>query len=663
MQIEVKRKLLNECNQYRPGVIEMIERICKNMDIKEDKIEKITNSARFIDDIFQMQNKSIVAVPCGGGKTLWSTGYIIYCYEQWERPELTEDEMPNDLMVIVDTVKTAEERIEQLKKLGVKKEYIGFYHSFNEEECKRLSGKELTFKEISKPDNKHICRDCLARNECKYCSRNIELSKKIVFACHEGFCRLHEAERIPKGKDIIIDEEIKNFFHDTIKKPELEAFLKHVPDDEGSDAIVEIKNVIRSLLEVINNSDKRKCTLKWNMQIKNDTKVQALKDIYDASQSSEDMDLDLYSDHYRDLIYKLGYSLREGFRNYVWAEKQEVAIGRDRINFNIDNRVIMLNGSAQLERNIYEHPEMKIWVCDDINETYQNVTLHCLRMNPTKKQLLDRDNITELMEYAREVFRKIPGHEFELGGIFFAVNKVNDEMEQVIEELFPNTQDKDKGHRGTIIGSNNWRDYDNGILGSSSFTNLASYALSASLRNNKEYSREEIFAKRQNEEEGVWWCPRFTRDFHIVNKDIDDEFQRQAVYELHQHILRLSCRHQSQDPVHVVLLIPNIEMIRLLHDLMEGFKVNSPDGMLRLANHLLKSKQPILNDKIYDLFELSKAGKNREKIKKIMDSYGWTLTQLKDGKKGNRKVWVKEIKDADEMSDEEMQLLGLDGED
>jgi len=186
--------------------------------------------------------------------------------------------------------------------------------------------------------------------------------------------------------------------------------------------------------------------------------------------------------------------------------------------------------------------------------------------------------------------------------------------------------------------------------------------LSASLRNNKEYKREEIFVKRQNEEEGVWWSPRFTKDFHIVNKDIDDEFQRQAVYELHQHILRLSCRHQSQDPVRVVLLIPNIEMIRLLHDSMKGFKVESPDGMLRLANHLLNSKQPILNDDIYDLFELSKAGKNRKKIKKIMDSYGWTLTQLK-GKKGNRKVWVKEIKDADEMSDEEMQLLGLDGED
>lgn len=641
-RIEIIKIGLVDCKSACPEVLNKLQNNCGALGVSPEKTQKIVRAGRFIDHIWRTQGKAVVSLPCGGGKTEWTFAYLTDCVDRWDNPETRLEDIPSSCIIVVDSVKTAEERVARLRAMEVAEKYLGIYHSHNEDECQRLSGREITYQEIRKEENRHICKECGGREECKYNNRYSELCKRIVFMCHEGFCRLHEQNKVPRDYDIIIDEEITNLFYDTLRRPELEAFLKHVPSD-NSDALQSIKDIIEELLDFMNSPDECKATHKWQLPIRKDTKTEAIEDLYEESQSSEDMDLDLYADHYRDLIYKLAYVLPEDFSIYVWPETNEITIARDRINFQIPNKVILLNGSAQLSMNIYNQPEMRIWCCPEVEEVYDNVTLHCLKMNPTKNRMKHEDCITELMEYAKEVFGSVKDSVGQ-DAVFFALNKTNDEMEEAISLYFPLVQEKDIGHRGSLIGRNDWRDYDNGLVGSSLFTNLGIYALFASLRNNKEYAQCEIFREVLGKDGHARLSPQFTRNFHIVNRDIDDEFQRRAVYELHQYIMRLSCRHQTKDPVHVVAIIPNIEMLLLLHDLMPGFIVDSPDPMLKLANHLLNSDEPIMNDEIYDKFGLAKNGDTLRRIREVMSKYGWILTKL-DGARGNVKEWVREIVD------------------
>ena len=616
-----KKIKLAECSHYDNPLTRHISRYCSHLHIPDVKRDKILSTGRFIEHIYDSTNKSIVDVPCGGGKSVWAQAK---CMQTLENPCTT------GLIVVVDRIETAEKRLNTLLELGYSGQDIGIYHSYNEKLCHELSGKTIRFKNIAKKENRHICKGCETNTQCNYYLRRSNLKKKVVFMCHEGFCRLYERKRIPKDKCIIIDEEILNLYCDTFTKARLEAFIALEPVNSPSPNIDIIKNIMRSLLAVMDDRLSILSTIQWTNLINDDIKDDALAELTGSSSSSEDDDLDLAIELHKELLNQFAYVFATGYDVYIWAEEKEVIAARNRISFDIPNRILMLNGSAQLSRYIYNNDEMHIWSCSGLRDTLPNLKLTSIQVNPTQKKLKDVDIINSILQYSKE----------KLGdsGVFFTINKKNGSLIELIKQHFPNVKDKDIGKRGSIIGSNEWTEYRLGVMASSLFNNMSFYALSASLRNKREYPQHTLF--NYNAEKLIF-SPKFTKHFKLLNEDVNDEFQRHAVYELHQHIMRLNCRVDNLSNTEVVVLLPNIEMVKLLHDLMPGFQIDGNDKQIKLANHLLNSCQPIQNSEIFDMFDLEKSGQNLLYIKKIMDMFGWVLVQV-EGSKGNVKEWVRQ---------------------
>ncbi len=668
------------CRPLDAGMEQALNDICRIRKVEEDASRRIRDTARFLNEVFRSQEKAMADPPCGSGKSFWADAHTLDCARQWDNPLRTissDPPPPKPIYLVVDTLKSGQERVDALIGVGVPQKDIGFYHSFWEEEHNRLTGESVHYEEFAEDSGaRNQCMSCPSKAQCRFGNRNSELRKAVVVMTHEGFIRLHEKRLIPPDRDIIIDEEPSLYFQSFIRKGQLHFFLRHLNKLQVTSAAIQrIREIAEELLAVIDDPTMHHGTLQWHSTVPHATKVEAIQELEELERLKDQGNqsgnvgesyaptvLEDMADAFRlpyslSLIFTLGYALLEGAKVFIYCDGKDIAIARDRIGFEIPNKVILLNASAHVSRYVY--PEgMAIWTCEDLRGNYQNVTLHCLCGSLTKKYLSREDHLQAMAEYAKT---KLGSND----PVFLAVNKEkhsgtgsesprdgDDDRaaddasrcpKKVIISEIPTIVEKDIGYRGSIRGSNRWQDVSKGIIATSVFTDVAQYALNASLRTGREYSRDELFQIIDPDTQKR--IPRFTRQRNIQQPEISEECLRQAADEIYQTIMRLSCRRDRATPVDVVLFVPNIDLLMYIYALMPHVRIKSDNPSLAIADDLLNLSAPLANDALFEKLGLDKtSGKNIAKVERLAARVGLHKQNAPE-MPGNHVEWVKDTRD------------------
>lgn len=644
----VRTLALRDCRLLSSGMEQALAQVCRSRQVPPPKCESLRETVRVIDQVWRSRCKAIVDVPCGGGKSTWALARIADYVRRWQDPQCSPDSVPpapNPIYLVVDTLLTGIDRLNELVGLlGVPSEYVGFYHSHWEDECRRLRGEDgKTFYDIAR--DRHICKDCERGHDCFYFNRNTEIAKKVVILTHEGFIRLHERGKIPCDRDIIIDEEPALYYTTMFSVRELTRFFQRLASlQPDTPSVNRVRELAGRLLDLANTQDKQRSTVRWTWTLSHGDRMEAIRaferltvenggtGIMTGSTGSqatwEDM-AELVLPESLDLIYRLGYSFGQGATTYVYCDGDKLSVCRDRIDFGIPNRVILLNGSAQVARHIYP-TGMTVWNCPDIKPNYPNVTLHCLCGLPTKTWFKNDFNVRTLVAEAARVLHV---HD----PLFLAVNNLTDiskvglSVIAMARSAFPLISDADIGQRGSTKGSNNWFQHRQGIIATSWFTDMSHYALCASVRHKRSYARDDLFQDNGK--------PKFRRGSKLASDDLNEEFLRQAADDIYQTIMRLACRHDSNETVDVVLLVPNIELLAYLGRLMPNIRVRSEDFSLAFADVLLNTEVPLSNEEMYRNLTLGKSsGKNVKRVQQIAAMFDWVKTKA-SGRRGNHNIW------------------------
>ncbi len=640
---KIRSLRIDACHKLDLGIADSLQTIGSIINIGLNKFEDIKQTSRFISHVWETNNKSIIDVPCGGGKTQWSMAYIYSCVAKWVDPLISlssDPPAPNPIYLVVDTLKTGIERQQALlNNLKIPPEYIGFFHSFWAEECEALrgDGNGYTYHDIVA--QRTLCKDCQYREKCTFFNRNTEISRKVVIMAHEQFVRLHERGKIDPSRDIIIDEEPKLYYSVVLFLNHLKSFVDSTEKASiNSENIRKIRNVAIQLIEM-GEPNRIQSACKFHVSITNDEKLAAIKDLEEwaGSQGSgnrgsvdADDDMDVILPKSQATIYALGYALLSGARTYTYSDGQTISIARDRIDFRIPNRVTILNGSARVSSYMYPD-DMSVWTCPSLRKTYPNLYLHCICALASKKWFQSPDNIQVLVDAAKNALNINEP-------IFLAVNKINGRgkvglsVQNAICKSFSGTT-IDVGERGKIRGANDWLDKKQGIVGCSIFTDMAHYALHAAIRCDQEFQREQLF-------NGVH--PRFNKRSSLAEQAVNEEFLYQSADEIYQTIMRLAVRHDNNEEAHVVLLVPNIDVMGYLHCLLPNAIVESNNLSLSFSNLLENNDTPIPNAEMYDKLGLTSisSGKNKKRAEQVAALYGY-VCQKSITQKGNKKEWVR----------------------
>jgi len=158
---QVQQVRLAECEVCDNGYL---LRVCGKLG---RDIGGVSGANRFINHVWKLGGRHIIALPCGSGKSTSAYSIILEHYEVNKGlvdGGVLDEEDAGRIWLVVDTLATGRERIADLVKLGIPTEDIGFYHSFNEEECHALSGKKYRYKDTV--NNRNLCRDCKSNSRC-----------------------------------------------------------------------------------------------------------------------------------------------------------------------------------------------------------------------------------------------------------------------------------------------------------------------------------------------------------------------------------------------------------------------------------------------------------------------------------------------------------------
>ena len=664
IELNTERRIgLASCHELDSVFARSLSLVMEARAIADRKRGSILNVNRFIQQVWATENKAIVDVPCGGGKSLWSLATILSHVEKSRaNPEGT-----NPLYLVVDTLKTGRERLNTLLSLGVPNDYVGFYHSFWQAECEELrDGKGYAYEQVV--SNRHLCSDCPAHGKCGYHNRYSHLNRPVVILVHEGFIRLLENGRIPSGRDIIIDEEPNPYYMATFKRKDVERLAGRLQSIRHRgpqlDAITESITALHMFAVTLEN---QRCTRLWTKLISQDDKVAVYHHLrrhlgpdlgsadigegygkptlvapLDADDGLEadngaPWEEEFLRQHSLTLLGDLGYALREGAECFVYADLDKISIARRRMDLGIPNRVLLLNGSASLYRHVMgEH--MQVFSCPDLKEEYPNVVIHCIEALPTKRRLKDRAFMERYVSFAKEALG-----DADVG--FLAINKrpmsqastageeEDTSIEGALRKAFPMVKEENIGERGSLIGSNQWVEEGDGIIAMSLFTDIAHYALHASLRHGREISADEMFQVSNGRT-----SLKVSKIGHLSPHEVDDELRREAAHELYQTIMRLKCREDSAATINVVVVLPYVELLSDLHRLMPNIQVRGgKDGNLEWLWDVIRSPSPIPNADWYRANGLDPtSGRNIRRAKELGEAFG----RRPEKRGGNFVFWV-----------------------
>jgi len=347
-------------------------------------LNEISNTDMLLDYCMKSDDKRIILQsPCGGGKSTASIAYIA-----------TNANNENPIWLISETrllCLANKQELEQVYNIDV-----GYLSGFDLKRCSKAvidsNGSYYIddMKSMREAYNRSFCSGCSDIKTCYfYQSRNKEkeiLSKSAIVMTHKKLITLFQQNKIPDNVTIIIDEELKRWENLSFIENdlfELRNIVKDVHLWNDQTLIIEYQDFIFALEKLMNECKNNSGVECCDISLSKDLKYQLFK-ILCKNEISSSLDTDTF-DQLNEFVNFFSNQSTKYMRFQKGDCFNSYDCGTDTINFNIPNKTIILNASAN-----YSHVTWEDFVIYKIKESlsFQNTTFHCILANPTKRRIM-----------------------------------------------------------------------------------------------------------------------------------------------------------------------------------------------------------------------------------------------------------------------------------
>ena len=513
--------------------------------------DKVLNSARFHEHLFNTHQSGIIESPCGYGKTTWAL-----CRMALDASESQQ------YWFVVETVDTLYRVAETLEKLNTLE--VGRYHGFNAVRCHQLCGIQHSWRDCT-DDPKSICNRCQANVTCQYFNRAALINRPAVVMTHSGYLRLLESghPRLPDA-NLIIDEELDHFLSESFTIEELESirtqmgptlqFNKLLPGTyigtmptSATGALVPTyaaeHYVYRTELETA-EACAETTVLRANFRAKTYVGGDAIVRL-----------INFFRPSVKGATYAYREIIENGQIRYVLKKN------RYQISDTLPSRSLwILNASARLTTSQYPD-NLPVYRCTDLKPDGSLVSLHVIRSNPTRTN--EADNIGVGLWIMKLAIKR--AHQ----RILLVTDNVIDDLEGLKGKIgttaaFP--VEITHMTRGRIKGSNTAGGCTLAFMPAMAlFTNIHEYALSAALSLGRTYSRRYLFmADGGPDMPGGRFRVPAVREAYALS----------ALDEAYQTIMRTAVRNGK--PVEVIVAFPDPQWLAALWlTVLPGFMLDT----------------------------------------------------------------------------------------
>lgn len=584
----------------------------RNMDREVSTTDMLLEKA--MDD---NHKRIIIQSPCGGGKSTAAIAYMA-----------TYSSKDNPIWYVAETRKLCEKTKSELEK--VYKSDVGYLQGFDPKQCPKAGYIELPNNEgfhlegidtVREAYHSNYCNGCYDKSTCNFFTSRRRpqeiISKPTVIMTHKKLINLLQKSDVPPNVKLIIDEELKRWENYSFTINDFRTFKRKMGDYNNwddvklSDEYERFINSFEKLMELcLNNAG---VELDY-FRISNELKKHLLK-IFTAKEREElantqntynvtgkyDM-LNGFISFFSNNSMKY---MKHNIQHIDSSEIETYDCSTDAIQFNIPNKTIILNASAQFSHVCWE--DFIIYKLDEILD-FSNTTFYCILANATKRRIMEggkhqKPLIDTILKQADNVIKKK-----NIKDIFLATDKkcINDKLDK-----FRKRHEKQKHNiiniaRGNIQSNNSARGCEIAIVTMANFTTVSDYLLKAAMAN-----EERIDSERFLNAKGYLKMHKGFDD-----EQIDEEATRQMIDEIYQTVMRGNIRSSSQNKYEVIMVLTPKLMVEMMK-LFPNAKFESIDKELKALIEL----NDMTEDKLNDLSETGKdkvfyKTRNQSKMKK-----------------------------------------------
>lgn len=559
---------LDTCAPLPDTLREMLARYCQSAGIPVT--DRILNSARFHEHLFNAYPSGVMETPCGSGKSTWALSHIALSAKPEQR-----------YLYVVDTIDALHKAADVLEQLNPELP-VGRYHGFDEDRCFALSGKKQNWYDCNPKNPASVCRRCASSTRCCYFNRDTEIQKPAVILCHSGLIRLMESESHETTIEdvrIIVDEDLNAFLSAEFTLRNLELAQQYIESTgvklakllpytllAGRQAGYPLADTAQSFAGyhyVYRDENETHDAARLCQQM-----VQALRtgSLPPFTSTAED------TERARDTVYELVNFFRPSYRgDQAYAYRELVTdtgvqyiLKKNRFNLGAGTagqKQWILNASAQLAAVPYPD-NMPVYGCPELKQLGNGLSLHVINGNPMKSGEAGH------VATACRIIREICLHR-EHAHALIAIDKVSKygpPIEQAIRDSFGAGVEIVTLPRGRIRGSN--------VAGECTFACLAGLSLFSTLDNVALTST--LTVKRV--------VPVLDNVLNDKNKpamsagrfrwrQLQRIYALSALDELYQTLWRTALRNGR--PVEAIVVVPDAEWLSVLwRSVMPGFVVH-----------------------------------------------------------------------------------------
>ena len=520
----------------------MLRSHCENMAMATT--ERLRISASVMEQLYFMQEKSILNFPCASGKTTAAIA-LAATYASSE----------NRMWIVTEKVQDVCRIAEDLRKLGCN---ALEWHGYNSSLCHIAREVFISHK------NGYFCRRC--ENQCtakhKYLSKISwdSLDCDVLVTTHSHWQATVDSENFHESVNFVIVDE----------SPALMEFFSL--DEDNIRSIRKIFHYNEKLIKQFNidiGYIRSRCDVGGCYRIPYLNTLQHTREIIKC----------IHKLLAEGKISTEEFELVKNFINFFSSTEiygmKEYPDGKYRLSFirgNVDIRTsvphMVLDGSALMSDSFWEG--FTIYKCNALKQTYPNTTLDILQANPSKTVLRRSDKFGQLHAMIIETIINTPSVIENKSPIVVFQNKEleNDkELKENLGRLQSELNSLDLNiidmYRGEHIGSNKARDAVLCAVAMSLFNNLSYYVLRTALVNNCDIPPEQIWKKKFN-------TPHMKSNGGFCNYDIQKTYCRTLVVDLYQTIMRGCVRVNPDAKYNVICTLSGPDVINILKEELPG---------------------------------------------------------------------------------------------
>lgn len=526
-----------------------------NTKNKDNKF-KIDTTLAHIDKLVtdEQRGSGIIDLPCASGKT-YSALLAIAERANKERR----------IWFVSSAIEQCKRSAKILKDLKVN---AVAFHGRIEENCLEKDNKDFW------RHKKQLCGKC--KNKCgaelKYCQEDEKYDYKeadVVCCTHSNFLNAYESESIPCLDLIFIDESPNVFESFCFNNRSIRIMYSLIGYNETTKYAFQYE--IEKIENILDDGGSRlidpSALCHFEEEIK---RVAFLR--YEEGKISE-IDKNFVMKFFNFFKRKKIYGLKTESEKIIYDEDTGRKVKRHSnlysfmsatINLNLKCQTIILDGSARNQCVQWEN--FKIYKCTQMKVNYPNTTINCIYQNPTQTKLSKKEFHQELSDIGLSHIK--PDDKV----LIFSHKNMDNKQEML--KHFNDMKEAITAKGGEIIeltrsqnvGSNEGRECKHTIISVALFTTVCDYVLKASVVNDCEIGRDEIWREGTSKYGIKWKVLKFNKNNMWDNPLIQDQYERTLERDIYQTIMRGCIRDDSQAEYHATALIATPKILATLAD-------------------------------------------------------------------------------------------------